>query len=121
LRLKRGYDGRRTGVKVAEVTASALVAEVTASALVGNADRGITAAGVHSPLGMGGGGWTRVERGRRGLRWTIARWTSVGGFSLWRGTVEWAVDLESSGRVCDERWWRMDGRCRLANGRTAER
>lgn len=43
------------------------VAEVTASALVGNADRGITAAGVPSSLGMGGGGWTRVERGRRGV------------------------------------------------------
>jgi hypothetical protein len=106
LRLKRGCDGRRTGAKVAEVTASALV---------GNADRGITAAGVHSPLGMGDGGWTRVERGRRGLRWT-----SVGGFSLGRGTEERAVDLKSSGGVCNERWWRMDGRCRLANGRTAE-
>jgi hypothetical protein len=99
LRLKRDCDRRQTGAKVAEVTASALVAEVTASALVGNADRGITAAGVHSPLGTGGGGWTRVERERRGLRWT-----SVGGFSLGRGTVERAVDLKSSGGVCDERW-----------------
>jgi hypothetical protein len=117
LRLKRGYDGRRTGVKVAEVTASALVAEVTASALVGNADRGITAAGVHSPLGMGGGGWTRVERGRRGCDGRAGE----EGIQPRERTVERAVDLESSGGVCDERWWRMDGRCRLANGRTAER
>jgi hypothetical protein len=32
----------------------------------------------------------------------------VGGFSLGRGMVERAVDLESSGGICDERWWRMD-------------
>jgi hypothetical protein len=43
-------------------------------------------------ISSGGGG---------GLRWTIGRWTSVGGFSLGRGTR--AVDLESSGGVCDER------------------
>jgi hypothetical protein len=30
------------------------------------------------------------------------RWTSVGRFSLGRGTVERAMDLESSGGVCDE-------------------
>jgi hypothetical protein len=67
-------------------------------------DRTGIASRLQGPLGMGGGGWTRVERGRRGLRWT-----SVGGFSLGRGAVERAVDLESSGGVCDERWWRKDG------------
>jgi|UPI000220C673 hypothetical protein len=39
-------------------------------------DRTGIAPRLQGPLGMGGGGWTRVERGRRALRWTIGRWTS---------------------------------------------